>query len=177
MKKFYSEALDQMLNTRKSSFEKSGLGYIGMGSFIPFTSQSPTGILMYGQSSICQKSQKRIASKTNQVKVNKGKRPIYEVQVIKPKSRPSSRSQNRSKFVPTCYHCGVVGDTRPNCFFLRSRGQEVYYVSYQAKTTIIETPKDKLRSAHLLTNHKILCESFQGRTVANYAHLFFSFID
>ena len=46
---------------------------------------------------------------------NKGKRTVNEFHVKKPMTRSCPKHQGKSKFVPTCNHCGVVGHIRPNC--------------------------------------------------------------
>ncbi len=44
----------------------------------------------------------------NLVRIDKGSRPINEVHFTKPKSGATPSEQNKSKFVPTSHHCGVV---------------------------------------------------------------------
>ena len=45
------------------------------------------------------------------------------------KSKPPFRSQpmlmDRSKFVPTCHHCGVIGHIRPRCYKLKREQNQV----------------------------------------------------
>lgn len=38
-----------------------------------------------------------------------------------PKFMNSIRNQTSSNFVPTCYHCGIIGNIRPKYFLLRSQ--------------------------------------------------------
>ena len=38
-------------------------------------------------------------------------------------TRSYPKHQGKSKFVPTCNHCGVVGHIRPNCLQLRSQSE------------------------------------------------------
>ena len=42
-----------------------------------------------------------------------------DLEISKPKSKPTIREHNKSVFVPTCHLCGVVGHIRPNCYLLR----------------------------------------------------------
>ena len=37
----------------------------------------------------------------------------------KPSFRSHPRDFSRSKFVPTCYHCGVISHIRPQCSMLK----------------------------------------------------------
>lgn len=52
--------------------------------------------------------------------------PIHRIMFIKPgmsthHSHASSRNKGkRYNSIPTCYHCGIIGHTRPNCFPIRS---------------------------------------------------------
>jgi hypothetical protein len=39
----------------------------------------------------------------------------------KSKFKVPVRTNLNSKFIPTCYHCGVKGHTRPNCFQIRAK--------------------------------------------------------
>ena len=43
LKKFSSENLNELFCSQKTSYDKSGLGYIGEGSSIPSITQSPSG--------------------------------------------------------------------------------------------------------------------------------------
>ena len=54
-------------------------------------------------------------------RLNKGKNSDVDVEVSKPKSKPTVIEHNKSVFVPTCHLCGVVGHIRPNCSLLRQK--------------------------------------------------------
>ena len=54
-------------------------------------------------------------------RLDKGKSSDVDVEVSKPKSKPTVREHNKSVFVPTCHLCGVVGHIRPNCTLLRQK--------------------------------------------------------
>ena len=54
-------------------------------------------------------------------RLDKGKSSDVNVEVSKPKSKPTVREHNKSVFVPTCHLCGVVGHIRPNCSLLRQK--------------------------------------------------------
>ena len=54
-------------------------------------------------------------------RLDKGKSSDVDAEVSKPKSKPIIREYNKSVFVPTCHHCGVVGHIRPNCSLLRQK--------------------------------------------------------
>ena len=59
--------------------------------------------------------------KTYFARLDKAKSSYVDVEVSKPKSKPSAREYNKSVFVPTCHLCGVVGHIRPNCSLLRQK--------------------------------------------------------
>ena len=59
--------------------------------------------------------------KTYFARLNKGKSSDVDVDVSKPKSKPTVREHNKFIFVPTCHLCGVVGHIRPNCSLLRQK--------------------------------------------------------
>ena len=59
--------------------------------------------------------------KTYFARLDKGKNYDVDVDVSKPKSKPTVREHNKSIFVPTCHLCGVVGHIRPNCSLLRQK--------------------------------------------------------
>ena len=54
-------------------------------------------------------------------RLDKGKNSDVDIDVSKPKSKPTVREHNKSVFVPTCHLCGVVGHIRPNCSLLRQK--------------------------------------------------------
>ena len=54
-------------------------------------------------------------------RLDKGKSSDVDIEVSKPKSKPTVREHNKSVFVPTCHLCGVVGHIRPNCSLLRQK--------------------------------------------------------
>ena len=54
-------------------------------------------------------------------RLDKGKSSDVDVEVSKPKSKPTAKLQKKYVFVPTCHLCGVVGYIRPNCSFLRQK--------------------------------------------------------
>ena len=54
-------------------------------------------------------------------RLDKGKSSNVDVEVSKPKSKPTVREHNKSVFMPTCHICGVVGHIRPNYSLLRQK--------------------------------------------------------
>ena len=58
-------------------------------------------------------------------KLDKGKSSDIDVEVFKPVSKPTTKLQKRSVFVPTYHICSVVGHIRPNCFLLRQEPKPV----------------------------------------------------
>ena len=54
-------------------------------------------------------------------RLDKGKSSDVDVEVSKPKSKPTAKLQKKYVFVPTCHLCGVVSYIRPNCSFLRQK--------------------------------------------------------
>ena len=59
--------------------------------------------------------------KTYFARLDKGKNSKVDIEVSKPKSKPTAREHNKSVFVSTCYLCGVVGHIRSNCSLLRQK--------------------------------------------------------
>ena len=59
--------------------------------------------------------------KTYFARLDKGKSSDIDIEVSKPKSKPTVREHNKFVFVPTCHLCGVVGHIRPNCSLLRQK--------------------------------------------------------
>ena len=58
-------------------------------------------------------------------RLDKGKSSDIDVEVFKPVSKPTTKLQKRSIFVPTYHICSVVGHIRPNCFLLRQEPKPV----------------------------------------------------
>ena len=54
-------------------------------------------------------------------RLDKGKSSNVDVDVSKPKSKPTVKEHNKSVFMPTCQLCGVVGHIRPNCSLLKKK--------------------------------------------------------
>ena len=61
-------------------------------------------------------------------RLDKGKSSDVDVEVSKPKSRPTIREHNKSIFVPVCHFCGVPSHIRPNCHKLKFK-----YSVFQSK--------------------------------------------
>ena len=57
----------------------------------------------------------------------KKKNQKVERKTLKPKPlfRPQPKALDRSKFVPTCHHCGVIGHIRPQCHKLKREQNHV----------------------------------------------------
>ena len=58
--------------------------------------------------------------KANIARIKKGKNSDVNVEVSKPMSKTPPRKNKNFEFVPTCYHCHIVGPIRPNSPKLRS---------------------------------------------------------
>jgi hypothetical protein len=58
--------------------------------------------------------------KANIVCLDKGKTSSLN-NCLKPKSKTSSKKQTHAKFVPTCYHCGIIGHIILNYFQFKSQ--------------------------------------------------------
>ena len=58
--------------------------------------------------------------KGNFARIDIGKNSNDNVEVSKPMYKTPPRLKEKSKFVPTCHHCHIVGHIRPNCPKLRS---------------------------------------------------------
>ena len=54
-------------------------------------------------------------------RLDKGKNSDVNIDVSKPKSKPTVREHNKSVFLPTCHICGVVGHIRPKLFFVEAK--------------------------------------------------------
>ena len=52
-------------------------------------------------------------------RLDKGKSSDVDIEISKPKSKPTVREHNKSVFVPTCHLCGFIGHIRPNYSLLR----------------------------------------------------------
>ena len=57
-------------------------------------------------------------------RIQKVKRKALESKLL---FRPQPKDLDGSKFVPTCYHCGVIGHIRPQCSMLRREQNNVHY--------------------------------------------------
>ena len=58
--------------------------------------------------------------KANIARIDKSKQSNVNTEVSKLTSKTPPRLNKNSEFVPTCYHCYIVGHIRPNCPKLRS---------------------------------------------------------
>jgi hypothetical protein len=58
--------------------------------------------------------------KANVARLDKGKTSCMNI-CVKPEFKAFSRKQTHAKFVPTCHHCGIVGQIRQNCSQLKSQ--------------------------------------------------------
>ena len=93
-----SAKLDEVLSSQKPSSDKTGLGYVNSSGL----SSSTTSTVFVPQFE----------------KVDKGKKSITDMSNSKTFVRPHFRKSSSSKTTHVCYHCGVHGHTRPNCFKL-----------------------------------------------------------
>ena len=71
--------------------------------------------------SVCGLSKRNNKENAYFARLDKGKSSYVDVEVSKPKSKPTVREHNKSVFVPTCHLCGVVGHIRPNSSLLRQK--------------------------------------------------------
>ena len=69
--------------------------------------------------------QEESQEKTYFARLDKGKSSDIDVEVSKPKSKPTVREHNKFVFMPTCHLCGVVGHIKPNCSLLRQEPKPV----------------------------------------------------
>ena len=58
--------------------------------------------------------------KANIARIDKGKQSDVNTEVSKLMSKTPPRLNEKSKFVPICHHCHIIGHIRPNCLKLRS---------------------------------------------------------
>ena len=75
--------------------------------------------------------------KANFARIDKGKNFDVNIEVSKPMSKIPHRMKEKSKFVPICHHCHIVGHIRPDCPKLRSTSKvrPPYRVLSSSKTT------------------------------------------
>jgi hypothetical protein len=143
LKKNFSDKLNKMLHDQKYSLDKSGIGFVDNCSSMPSTS---------GVKNVCGKKVMFVLASSD-----KGKKVMVNPYVSRPKSMivHPPKKQLSQKFVPTCYHCGQVSHTRPNCFKLKPcehKNDSLYLMnSYKGLCNMIRivlTRLDKLDKNH-----------------------------
>ena len=122
VKRISTKKLDNVLSSKKSSHDKTGLGYTVEGS----SSSKP-------------KKEVRFVSTKNEEKLKEMKPEIETPAAVKrtisakpkEKGKPLPKNQKGPLVKHVCHHCGIQGHTRPNCFKLHAlkkadsmRGQE-----------------------------------------------------
>ena len=104
-----TKKLDNVLSSKKSSHDKTGLGYTGERS----SSSKP-------------KKEVRFVSARNVKKLKEVKPEIETPTVVKrtigvtPKENSLPKNQRGPQVKHLCHYCGVQGHTRPNCFKLHA---------------------------------------------------------
>jgi hypothetical protein len=109
-KKFSNDKLVQMLNDQKCSFNKSSLGFdkfVASSSHVAYTSRTVFVKLEISY------------DKSHVACLDKGKNVSFNDHVkVEPKIHVMKHS--KSKFISTCYYCGIIGHTRPYCLQILS---------------------------------------------------------
>jgi hypothetical protein len=67
---------------------------------------------------------------------------------VKLKFKAHLRKQTQAKFVPTCYHCVIVGHIRPNCYSLKSQRPWNKKDAPKKEKDVIESSVSKYVSPH-----------------------------
>jgi len=97
LEKFSDNKLAQMLTSQKCSSDKTGLGYVAIGSS-NIASISKTVFV------------KPLGSETHNDKVK-----AIMVSCENDNTTPAQSEHSTERSLPTCHHCGIVGHIRPNC--------------------------------------------------------------
>ena len=108
-----SSKLDNMLNVQKSSYDKTGLGFVESGSssvvsptkFVPAISMPKPDVRL---------SKKEVLA-TRKIKI--------DLSEIKPKKLTQSGGKKQLKPQCFCHFYGGAGHTHPNCFMLQATKQ------------------------------------------------------
>ena len=99
-----TKMLDNTLSSQKAFLDKARLGYTSEGS----TSEELGREIKFVSAKVMEKPNVET--------------PIVEKKVVEAKSKAKGKSlpksQRRSRVKHFCYHCGIRGHTRPNCFKL-----------------------------------------------------------
>jgi hypothetical protein len=111
LNKFLSVQLDKMLNDQKPSHDRSWLGF---GKLV----SSKSNVASASKIMFVKPKMKEIKTESmclhKDVSMDRNRK--FKSQLKIPQKRVSN-----SKFIPTCYHCGIMGHTHPNCFQIRAR--------------------------------------------------------
>jgi hypothetical protein len=93
----------QMLKGQKCSSDKSGLGF---DKFVASSSHvASNSKIVFIKPEIFETHTACLEKKENVI-VHEHVKAEFEIPVKK---------QSKSKFIPTCFHCGIIGHTRPYC--------------------------------------------------------------
>jgi len=98
-----------MLNDQKCFSDKSGLGFdkfVDSSSPVASTARTIFVKLELSESRVTCLDKGNNASFNDHVKIE----PKIHVKM-----------QSKPKFIPTCYHCGIIGHTRPHCLQIHSQ--------------------------------------------------------
>ena len=112
LKNFSSDKLNQMLGNQKHSYDRIGLGFNKFVASSSLHVASTSKIML-------------VKPKMEDVVIENSCLPkeISEELTKKSKSKfkVPVRTNLNSKFIPTCYHCGVKGHSHPNCVQIRAK--------------------------------------------------------
>jgi hypothetical protein len=106
---FSNDKLVQMLNDQKCSFNKSGLNFDKFAASSSHDASTSRTVFV-----------KPKISETHVVYLDNGKNVIVHDHV-KVESKISVKEHYKFRFIPTCFHCGIIGHTRPYCLQIRSQ--------------------------------------------------------
>jgi hypothetical protein len=104
----------QMLGNQKHSYDKTGLG------FNKFVASSSSHVASTSKTIFVKPKMEDVMIENSCLPKDISEEVIKK---SKPKVKVPVRTNFNSKFIPTCYHCGVKGHTCPNCFQIRAKYQ------------------------------------------------------
>ena len=92
--------------------------------------------------------------KANIARIDKGKQSDVNAEVFKPMSKTPPRLNKNFEFVPTCHHCHIVGNIRPNCPKLSTPKVRLHVCHHCGVSGHIHSNFFKLYSQKCLNGHR-----------------------
>ena len=118
-----SSKLDQMLSVQKSSFDKTGLGYVESISvsvphstkFVPSSSSSEPSV----SEIVSEIVKPPVSEVVKPIEVSPSRKIRVDLKESKSKKPTLSKDITHDKPAWVCHFCGKSGDIRPNCYKLQ----------------------------------------------------------